>query len=164
MPIGSLLKVVRVSDEYQKVAEEDEQIARLLLSQHRHRHAIYFALQAMEKFVRARIYQLMDPFDPEVIQNQRHHSVDEAIRFLISKVMKDDPLALEQAKEQLNQYLDLNFSHLHNNVRYPFISRNQYNWLKVGYTDAEAMMQHLEFLKNVLRGIDIYIAKKRRTK
>lgn len=162
MAIGTLSRNVRVSEEYQKLAEEDEQIARLLHSQYRYRHAIYFTLQAMEKFVRARIFRLADPFDPEVISNQRHHSVDEAIKFLFKAIK--DPDILKQVKEQLNKYFppDINYAQLHNDVRYPFISQNRYNSLTVEYADAEEMMRRLGFLKEFLKGVDITLEEEER--
>ena len=48
-----------VAAEYLALAQEDEKVGQLLISQGQYRHAIYFLVQAMEKYVRCTIFGLV---------------------------------------------------------------------------------------------------------
>jgi HEPN domain-containing protein len=86
MPIGKTTKCVDIPTEFLNYAEEDERVARMLLIESRYRHCVYFALQAMEKYLRARLFRLVDPYDREVINANRHHLIEVTIAELVKAI------------------------------------------------------------------------------
>jgi hypothetical protein len=156
--IGTLDYDVRdVADEYQRLAMEDEEVGRFLLAQHKYRHAVYCFVQAMEKYVRFKIFTLVNA-DLEYFRNRtRTHNVDDLLSFLV-EIVSANPLIQEQIHNQLERFVleGVRFGKLHNDLRYPvYMERSQtYARLQVDKNDAELALQKLEKLKMFLRDID----------
>lgn len=145
-----------IAAEYEALAHEDEKVGRLLLGQGQYRHAIYFLVQAMEKFVRCRIFSLVNP-NTEYFRNRtRTHDLDELLDFLI-EIVSSDAGVQAQVKGQLNNHVlgGIRFGKLHNDLRYPFFSeRHQsYSLLQVSRSDAELTLDRLQTLKRFLSDI-----------
>jgi len=148
---------VEVSYEYSRLADDDERVGLMLKNAGEYRHSIYFLIQAMEKYVRAKTFSIVDAKNPYFRQRERNHSVEEALAFLV-EVIHGSPVVRDQINKQLRDYVlgDIRFGHLHNNLRYPFYSErhNSYSCLDVGKSDSELIAQKLQALKSFLAGID----------
>jgi hypothetical protein len=156
--IGTLKYEVKdVADEYQRLAVEDEEVGCFLLAHHKYRHAVYCFVQAMEKYVRFKIFTLVNA-DLEYFRNRtRTHNVDDLLGFLV-EIVSANPLIQEQVHNQLDHFVleGVRFGKLHNDLRYPvFMEKSQaYARLQVEKHDAELALQKLENLKIFLRDID----------
>ena len=155
--LGKLNHNVSVSYEYDKLAQEDERVGLLLRDAGKYRHSIYFLIHAMEKYVRAKTFSIVDARNSYFRERERNHSVEAALEFLI-EVINGNPLIRDQIKKQLREHVlgDIRFNLLHNNLRYPFYSEryNSYSCLEVTRTDNELIIQKLNALKGFLAGID----------
>jgi hypothetical protein len=56
--IGKLEKIQHISYGYYQLAQIDEEVADNLLRIEKYRHSMYFYIQAMEKYIRARIFEI----------------------------------------------------------------------------------------------------------
>jgi HEPN domain-containing protein len=159
MYIGKLVhNLPDISLEYRKLALEDEEVGKLLYDNGRYRHSVYFYLQAMEKYVRARIFSLVNP-DTEYFRNRvRTHNLDELLDFLVEVVSSKNNVR-EQVKGQLEQFVlgGVKFGMLHNDLRYPIYSEkyHSYSLLLIEKEDAEFINVKLQSLKAFIRDIDL---------
>lgn len=155
--IGKPNHNVEVSYEYSRLAREDERVGLMLKDSGEHRHSIYFLIQAMEKYVRAEIFTIVDARNPYFRERERNHSVEAALEFLV-EVINGSPIVRDQIKKQLGDYVlgDIRFTHLHNNLRYPFYSErhNSYSSYEFTRDDNEIVVQRLNALKSFLAGMD----------
>ena len=138
---------------YYNLAQEDEEVGLLLIRQDKHRHGIYFLLQSMEKYLRANIYMLINPCNKHIVNQNRHHSIDEAVKLLLS-IISSDSLVKNQIQTQLNEVLgNINYIHLHNNLRYPSFSLKdkKYFSLEVNESDSKEIIKILNLLKEFLK-------------
>ena len=138
---------------YYDLATEDENVGLLLIHKEKYRHGIYFLLQAMEKYLRANIYMIIDPCDHRVVNQNRNHSIDEAVELLLD-ILSGDNLVKQQIKIQLEEVLgNTKYHHLHNNLRYPSFNRKErkYFTLDVHEADANNIIKTLELLKEFLK-------------
>jgi HEPN domain-containing protein len=158
MNIGKPRHNIDVSSEYFSLASEDEKAALILKDAGKYRQAIYFTVQAMEKYIRAKIFSYINPKNDTFREMNRNHSVDEAVALFID-IVSPEIRVKEQVREQLERYVvgDIKFNHLHNNLRYPFYSEkyNSFSCLDVTSADAELFIQKLNFLKKFLKDIDL---------
>jgi HEPN domain-containing protein len=157
MNIGKLEPVPNLSSEYLKLAFEDEEAAQYLSANGKHRHAVYFYLQAMEKYVRAKIFHLVNP-EPEYFRNRvRTHNLDELLGFLIEICSSKENIR-SQVKNQLEEYVlgGIKFGMLHNDLRYPFyIEKNHSYFLRlVGKEQSELMREKVRKLKAFLQDLE----------
>jgi hypothetical protein len=58
--IGKLHHDRDASHEYGRLAREDERVGLMFKDRGEYRHSIYFLIQAMEKYVRAKTFSLVD--------------------------------------------------------------------------------------------------------
>ena len=138
---------------YYNLAEDDENIGLLLIDKGKYRHGIYFLLQAMEKYLKANIYMIIDPCDYRVVSQNRNHSIDGAVKLLLD-ILSGDNLVKEQIKMQLKEVLgNTNYHHLHNNLRYPSFNQKEkkYFILDVNEADANNIIKILGLLKEFLK-------------
>jgi hypothetical protein len=138
---------------YYILAEEDENVGQLLVRNGKYRHGIYFLIQSMEKYLRANIYMIIDPCDKRVVNQNRNHSVDEAVELLLN-ILSGDDLVTQQIKDQLEKVLgNIKYHHLHNNLRYPSFNPREklYFTLDVNEIDAQNIIKTLELLKDFLK-------------
>ena len=155
--IGKLNHNIDASSEYNRLAREDERVGLILKDRGEYRHSIYFLIQAMEKYVRAKTFSIVDARKSYFRERERNHSVEAALDFLV-EVINGNAFIREQIKKQLHDYVlgDIRFNLLHNNLRYPFYSEryNSYSSLEVTKSDNEVIAQKLNALKAFLAGID----------
>ena len=155
--IGKLNHNVEAAFEYKRLAQGDERVGLTLKNSGEHRHSIYFLIQAMEKYVRAKTFSIVDARNPYFRERERSHSVESALEFLV-EVINGNPLVRDQIKKQLRDYVlgDIRFNLLHNNLRYPFYSErfDSYSSLQVTERDNEIIVQKLDSLKSFLAEID----------
>jgi HEPN domain-containing protein len=155
--IGVKQGITDVSAEYARLADEDEAAGRFLQSHGHYRHAAYFFIQAMEKQVRAKIFQLVNPDNEYFRECTRTHNVDELLDFLV-EIVGSTPLIREQVKGQLeNNVLEgVRFGMLHNDLRYPFYQEKSraHAVIVIRQQDSEMCCGRLERLKPFLRDID----------
>ena len=158
--IGKIKHNVDASFEYNRLAREDENVGLMLKDNGEYRHSIYFLIQAMEKYVRAKIFSIVDAKKSYFRERERNHSVEAALEFLV-EVISGNPLVKEQIKKQLHAYVigDIKFNILHNNLRYPFYSERykSYSSLEVSKIDNEVIAQKLNALKAFLAEIDRFM-------
>jgi len=154
MKIGKFRHNIDASSEYFSLAAEDEQAALILKDAGKYRQSSYFIVQAMEKYLRAKIFSFVNPNNGTFREMNRNHSVEEAANLFI-EIVSPHARIKEQVRDQLNRYVleDIKFNHLHNNLRYPFYSDryDSYSCLDVTRQDVELLLQKLNFLKNFLK-------------
>lgn len=157
MKVGTFRQRVNVSKEYLALASSDEIAAEKLSQVDYYRQACYFIIQAMEKYIRAKIFSLVNADIKYFRDENRNHSLDSAIDFLI-KVVSSDPITQQQVSKQLTEYVLVNtkYNHLHNNLRYPayFQKYDSYSMLDVGREDYQMLCNRLSLLKSFLNDID----------
>ncbi len=155
--IGKISHNVEAAVEYGRLAREDESAGISLKERGAHRHSIYFLIQAMEKYVRAKTFSIVDARNPYFRERERTHSVEAALDFLI-EVINGNQIVRDQIKKQLRDHVlgDIRFNLLHNNLRYPFYSErfNSYSSLEFSERDSDLILQKLNSLKIFLEGID----------
>ena len=155
--IGRLTHNVEAAFEYRRLAAEDERVGLALRQAGEYRHSIYFLVQAMEKYVRAKTFSIVDARNAYFRERERSHSVEAALEFLV-EVINGNETVRDQIKKQLRDYVlgNIRFNLLHNDLRYPFYSErfNSYSTLHVNERDNEVVVQKLNSLKTFLEGID----------
>lgn len=155
--IGTINREVEISHEYYNLALEDEKVAKLLKDKGEYRHSIYFFIQSMEKYVKSKIFTLVNPNLEYFININKHHSLDNSIEFLIEVISSDENIK-NQVKLYFNEYVfkDLNFRSLHNNLRYPFYDRNReyYNIVRFDIRDCNHIEEMLEILKKYIKDLN----------
>lgn len=157
MYLGTVRHSVDVTDEYKLLAIKDEEVALLLKYNRQYRHSIYFFIQAMEKYIRSKIFSKVNA-NLEYFRNRnKSHSLGNAIEFLIEIVSSDDNVR-NQVKKQLNDFVleNIRFQQLHNNLRYPFYSHKYDSYLVAEYSEEDCIFieKKLEALKKYLVQID----------
>ena len=157
MKVGTFRQRVNVSKEYFALACSDEIAAEKLSQVDCYRQACYFIIQSMEKYIRAKIFSLVNADVKYFRDENRNHSLDSAIDFLI-KVISSDPIIQQQVSKQLAEYVLVNtkYNHLHNDLRYPaYFSRGEsYSMLDVGKDDYNRLFERLSSLKSFLNDLD----------
>lgn len=154
--IGSLRHNIILSNEFLKLAKDDELAATTLANSGMYRNACYFIIQAMEKTIRSKIFTLVNP-NLEYFRNKnRHHSLESAIDFML-EIISTDPLIKEQITNQLFNHVvgRTNYTHLHNNLRYPFYSEryNSYSVLEITEFDYKELSTRLHTLRSFLNDL-----------
>lgn len=157
MKVGTFRRQVNVSQEYLALARSDEIAAEKLSQVDCYRQACYFIIQAMEKYIRAKVFGIVNPKLGFFRDENRSHSLDSAIEFLV-KVISSDPVIQQQVLKQLSEYVlgDTKYNHLHNNLRYPvyFSNLDSYSMLDVGRNDYNRLFERLSSLKHFLNDIN----------
>jgi len=104
----------------------------------------------MEKYIRSKIFTLVNPNLEYFRKKNQDHSIDNAVEFLV-EIISSDKNIQEQIMNQLNEYIfqDIKFQQLHNNLRYPFYSSryNSYSCIDFYQKDCEAIEKNLMILK-----------------
>jgi hypothetical protein len=153
---GDIRHNVNVSQEYASLAKEDEMVANYLKNNKQYRHAIYFNIQAMEKYIRSKIFTKVNP-NLEYFRNRnRNHSLNDAIEFLL-EILGTNEMIKKQIKNQMdNIFGDINFQFLHNNLRYPFYSEkhNDYSMIDFSLADCQFIENKNNILKKYLSELD----------
>jgi len=157
MYIGNARHNVNVSNEYEFLAKKDEEVAMFLKKNSEYRHSIYFFIQAMEKYIRAKIFTLVNPNLEYFRKKNQSHSLENAIEFL-TEIVSADKNVQNQIKNQLNEFVleNINFSQLHNNLRYPFYSLkyDSYSAIDFEIKDCEVIEKKLNDLKIYLKHLN----------
>ena len=151
MHIGKLKHDVNVSTAFMTLAKEDENAAEYLASFQQYRHACYFIIQAMEKFIRAKIFTLVNPNLEYFRDKNRTHSLESAVEFLI-EIISDQQVIRDQVSSQLGI---TRYNALHNNLRYPSYSRrfDNYSILQVHAEDYDRLKTRLHSLQLFLKDL-----------
>jgi len=154
--IGSLRKGIghaAVAGEYERLADEDEQAARLLIEQHHYRHATYFVVQSMEKRVRHSIFSMVNAGQVYYRDQTRTHDLEDLLEFLI-QIVTADPITRTHVSDLLSNRVlgGHRFKTLHNNLRYPFYSDRDgaHCMLEIREQDACYALELLQRLKEFL--------------
>lgn len=156
-------RVPDVAKEYLTLGLEDEKAGRVLMESGQPRQAIYFFVQAMEKFVLFGVFSEVCGSDTSADgQTYRErtvtHDLDELLGVLLEVYTEaiNDSRVSGQIEEQLSTHVleGEQFNHLHNNIRYP-----RYMWksgdfavLQVCDGDVQKLLKRLERLKSFIVG------------
>ena len=155
--LGKFRHNIDVTAEFLRIAREDEQTGIILKNAGRYRQSMYFILQAMEKYVRAKIFSMVDARNQYLRQEQRNHVLQGAVEDLIRIYSGDEHIRL-QITQQLRDYVlgDIKFEYLHNDLRYPHYSSrfSSYSCFEVNEADCELLIHKLAVLKKFLDGLD----------
>src|SRR5216684_947109 len=148
--IGIFRQCQNVSAEYARLAREDEAAANVLAESGCYRHATYFIVQAIEKHLRAKIFEIADPASEEVRQANRNHSVEDAVSYLVSTFKETSLRMLIQEQFDAFLFRGLRFNLLHNDVRYPtyFEQRATFSCLDIQKEDLIEMFDRVDWLKD----------------
>lgn len=156
MHIGNFRHRINVASEFEKLSKADECTANILAGNKEYRHACYFVVQAMEKSIRAKIFNLVNPNVEYFRERNRTHSLESAAEFLI-EIVSTDNLVQEQVSNQLYDHVlgKTQYSRLHNNLRYPtyFKKYDSYSMLDVGECDFNELKIRLDSLKSFLNDL-----------
>lgn len=157
MYIGKPNHNIDVADGYRKLATEDENAAELLMKNGQYRQAIYFYIQAMEKYIRAQVFKRVNANLKYFRDKNKNHSIESAVDFLI-EVYGQDEFLRNQIKNQLKELVikDLNFQQLHNDLRYPYYSLKYDSFTVCDYNlnDCKEIADRLSMLKTFLSELD----------
>lgn len=155
--LGKVRHNINVSDAFKEQASADEYAARILFENGMHKQSAYFIIQAMEKLIRAKIFNLVDAKKDYFRDRNRTHSVEDAAHFLL-EILSTDDLVKQQVSSQLNTVIlgKIKYNYLHNNLRYPFYSKkyNSYSSLTLNTSDTNSLFTRLNALKIFLKDID----------
>lgn len=156
MRIGTFEPVHNLSDEYGLIAQHDERVAEALIASGEFRHAAYLLIQAIEKYLRSKIFSIVDGRNTYFRDQNRNHSVEEAADFLV-QVVSSNAEVQKQIRSQLDRFVfqGVRFNHLHNNLRYPFFSDRSQGFvlLKVNAEDIESIQSRLRWVKQFLKSV-----------
>ena len=154
--IGSKKIVNNLSYEYQLLATGDESASKILASRGMYGHAIYLLIQSMEKNIRSKIFERVNPNLKYFRDKNKNHSLDASIEFLIDTITTDN-IIKEQIKDMFNErvFNGLKSRSLHNNLRYPYYSEHNNVYLRFEYTknDFNYILEMSENLKKFLNDI-----------
>lgn len=156
-------RVSDVANEFLKLGLDDEKAGRVLMENGQHRQAIYFFVQAMEKFVRVGIFSQVSAADTghdgqSYRERTQTHALDELLAVLLEVFTEaiDDPRVSEQIEEQLKTHVleGERFGQLHNNLRYPryMWKSGDYSVLQLSNGDVQKVLRKLERLKSFVAG------------
>ncbi|MFD2869080.1 HEPN domain-containing protein [Kurthia populi] len=154
--LGKVKHRIDVSNEYEVLAKKDEEVSKLLFKNGEYKHAIYFCIQAMEKYIRSKIFSIVNPNLEYFRKRNQNHSVEDAIEFLLEIVSTEENLR-KTIRQQLVECIlgEINYQQLHNNLRYPFYSQkfNTYSvitYVAEDYKYVEIELQKLKIYLNEL--------------
>ncbi len=160
MKLGSIKEVSNVENEYLKLAKEDENVAILLKEAKQYKHSIYFFIQAMEKYIRAKIFSKISPENEYFRDLNKHHSIEKSGTLLIEIYCTDLNVKI-QVKEMFDSAVfgDIYFNKLHNNLRYPFYNHIKQSFFSCYYQeeDCELIEMKLKNLKKFLVDLDKFL-------
>ncbi|WP_105620097.1 HEPN domain-containing protein [Vallitalea okinawensis] len=152
--IGKIARDVDVNETYYRLAQDDEKAAEMLKFNRMYRQATYFYIQAMEKYIRAKIFTIVNPNIEYFRDKNRDHSLDKAIDFLLEIITTNENVRL-QIRNQINTFVlgNVRYNQLHNNLRYPFYSKryDNYSVLDIEEIDCLTIENNLQALKKYLR-------------
>ena len=151
--LGMMKHKIEVSNEYEVLAKKDEEVSNLLYKNGEYKHAMYFCIQAMEKYIRSKIFTLVNPNLPYFRERNRNHSLEDAIEFLLEIISTDENLR-NSIRQQLFVTIlgDVNYQRLHNNLRYPSYSKKFDSYSVSSYTAED-----YKFVENGLRKLKLYL-------
>lgn len=159
MNVGKPRHRVDVSYELVQIADEDERAGDVLATAGFYRNASYCYIQAMEKRVRSRAFEMVDPYNRHWRMTNQHHDLCSSISFLL-EVLGMETMVAKQVSDMLDRYVigDVDFRVLHNSLRYPYFSEkhNSYSCVDYGEADCNMVRSKLTFLKNLLRDLTLY--------
>lgn len=142
---------------FYELADSNEKSARMLYEIGLYNESAYFYIQAMEKYIKGHICQKINVSNPHFAERLRSigHSLDESVKLLIDILSGKNELLKEQLNQQLIEgvLMDINFSRLHNDVRYPL-----YNPYKLTYSIVNINKQNCEVLNNILINLKNYLS------
>lgn len=151
--LGNMTKDIDVKNTYIELANEDEKAAKELNDKGLYRHAMYFYIQAMEKYIRGKIFSLVNPNIEYFRDRNRDHSLDKAIEFLL-EIITTNNVIRDQISKQISEFVlkDIKYQQLHNNLRYPYYNRrtDSYCCIKYSAKDCYKIQENLKSLKNYL--------------
>ena len=157
MKLGNINEIKNVQEEYLKLAKEDENAAFILKESNQYKHSIYFFIQAMEKYIRAKIFSKISPENEYFRDLNKHHSIETSGAFLLDIYCVDHNVK-NQIKIMFEAAVfgDIQFNRLHNNLRYPFYNQNRKTFLSCHYEkeDCEVIELKLHNLKQFLNDLD----------
>lgn len=153
MRVGSQRGVSNVSEEYLRIAKEDEDAANSLAASGLYRHALCLLIQAMEKLIRAKIFSIVNSDLAELRDINKSHSLDLAVDHLLEVISTED-IVRRHVRRQMRQYAlgDILYGDLHNDLRYPYYrkDRKSFTVLAVTKVDFEEMSSRLAALRRFL--------------
>lgn len=150
--IGKIRGVTNVAEKYYELAVSDEETGDYLEQGQKYRQAIYFYVQAMEKYIKSKVFSKVNPRLEYFSQKNRHHSINESVDFLV-EISSTDGITKEQIKQQIetNALHGIRFNQLHNQLRYPSLTRrNEYICFEYSENDCNEIKKSLNSLKNYL--------------
>ncbi|HHD2753883.1 TPA: HEPN domain-containing protein [Clostridium perfringens] len=151
---------VNMANVFLEISQEDERAANILFENKQYNQAVYFCIQAMEKYVKFFICQKVDISNKYFANKIREtgHSIDNSIDFLIEIVAGNDKLLREQISNQIRNQIfqGEKLSRLYNAVRYPFYyeKSESYKIVNMSKRDCEEIFDMLKALKRMLQDLN----------
>lgn len=150
--IGKIKKITNIANNYYELALSDEEAGDYLAKGRKYRQAMYFYIQAMEKYIKAKIFSKVNAKIEYFSEKSRHHSINESIKFLVEVISSDD-IVKEQIKQQIETHVlqGIKFNKLHNQLRYPTQTYSgEYICLEYTQNDCNDIKNALNSLKTYL--------------
>ena len=150
-------RIPNVAEAYFDLAAGDESAGHTLFEAGQYRHAVYFFIQAMEKYVRHKIYTKVNANLKFYRDATRTHNLDELLVFLVT-IFSGNERIRHQIQRQLDDHVlqGIRFGHLHNNLRYVMYSdrHSSFSLLQISKADAQFAIEKLDLLKGFMDRID----------
>lgn len=106
----------------------------------------------MEKYIRSKVFTIVNPNIEYFRDKNKHHSLEKAIEFLLD-VCTTDKTIKQQVREQLIRTLgNIDYQRLHNSLRYPFYSSRENSYSSIIYS-----MDDCQYLQNCLNSLKLYL-------
>ena len=148
------------AEKYLEIAQADETAAVTLRKNQLFNQSGYFFIQAMEKYVKyciAKKINVTNPHFADELRKTMGHSLDESLNLLFKICTGNNEALFNQLNAQLKNHVfhEINFSLLHNKVRYPIYSPKfqNYSFLELNASDCEILQDMLTLLKKYLNDI-----------
>ncbi len=147
---------IEISEQFEKIAVNDEKSADILCVNGLYNQSAYFYIQAMEKYIKSYISRKIDITHEFYADKFREmgHSLDKSVEFFIEIMTGNNPVLRSQMEYQMKEIIfkNVRFSQLHNNLRYPFYLKN-----KSDYGIDEMNSADCEELKSMCRNLKKYL-------
>ena len=138
--------ITNISDYYLNKAILDKKSGEILAKQGLYSSAIYFEIQFMEKLIKSEICKKINlkiKYTHELVNN---HSIKDLMFLLIDIVVTEENMK-KQLKVQINNFLgNIEYNRLYNNLRYPYYSKKNKEFLFVDYDEED----YKQIVKNSL--------------
>lgn len=152
-----------VGDVFLALSREDEACAGALCEMGRYNQAVYFLIQAVEKYIKHRICRRINVTNPYYAELLRKtgHSLEQSLTLLIQVEANGDETMEEHMSRQIQEQVlqNVRFSSIYNAVRYPFYhhARKTYAMMQMSRKDYDDVQAMFALLRKYLQELAVRV-------